>query len=74
MSRFSDDVDLVAPNEYVPTTAVTLLAHLHLTDAPRPRQEAAIADWIKAHRVGRAMEFTLRSGGFGHLLDRRATA
>lgn len=71
MSRFTDDLDLVKPEDYVPTTVQTLLAHLHLEDVPRERQETAIRDWLETHPPGRAMEFTLRRKGFGHLLDRR---
>ncbi|MGV0741455.1 hypothetical protein [Mycolicibacterium sp. XJ870] len=74
MSKFSDNLDLVAREGYVPTTAQALLAHLQLDDAPRPRQEAAIKDWLKMHPPGRAMEFTLRRKGFGHLLDNRSSA
>lgn len=72
MSRFWDDLDLIAPQDYVPTTAQELLAHLRLEDAPRATQEAAVRDWLKNHPPGRAMVFTLRDSGFGHLVDRRS--
>ncbi|TDO18142.1 hypothetical protein EV580_1324 [Mycobacterium sp. BK086] len=72
--RFSDNLDLVAPADYVPTSALALLNHLHLDDADRARQEAGIRDWLRTHTPGRAMVFTLKSEGFGHLLEHRATA
>lgn len=74
MSRFSDKIELVSRAEYVPATALALLSHLHLEDAPKPHQEGAIRDWLKTHAVGRAMAFTLRNEGYGHLLDERVTA
>jgi len=45
-SRFTDDLDLVAPGEYVPTTVQTLLAQLHLEKSSRKQQEAGIRDWL----------------------------
>lgn len=76
MSRFWDDLDLIAPEDYVPTMAQTLLAHLHLHDAPREQQEAGISDWIKTHPVepGSMMAYTLQRRGFGQLLGQPATA
>jgi hypothetical protein len=54
----------------------TLLAHLHLEDAPRSQQEAAIRAWLKTHPAepGSMMEFSLRRKGFGHLLEQPSTA
>lgn len=72
--RFTDELGLVDPGQYVPATVQELLIHLKLEDAPRPRQEAAIVGWLKTHPAGKAMQFTLRSHGFGHLLDNRASA
>lgn len=71
MSRFSDDLDLVNPEDYVPTSVQALLAHLHLHDAPRAEQETAIRDWLQTHpaAAGSLMEFTLKAKGFGHLLN-----
>lgn len=74
MSRFWDDPGLVAPDDYVPTTVQALLAYLHLDDASRPEQESAIREWLKTHPPGSAMAFTLRRGGFGHLIERRSSA
>jgi hypothetical protein len=76
VSRFWDDLDLVAPDDYVPTIVQTLLAHLHLEDAPRSQQEAAIRAWLKTHPAepGSMMEFSLRRKGFGHLLEQPSTA
>ena len=74
MSRFTDDLDLVAPQDYVPTSVHTLLAWLHLKDAPRSRQVAGMLEWFVEHPPGRAMSHSLRRNGFGHLLDRRASA
>jgi hypothetical protein len=68
-SRFTDDLGLVPVGQYVLATAQALLLHLHLEDAPQPRQEAAVAEWLKTHPPGRGMQDTLRSNGFGHLLE-----
>ncbi|MEB3048912.1 hypothetical protein KV112_04010 [Mycolicibacter sp. MYC123] len=73
-SRFSDDLHLVAPEDYVPGTVQALLAHLHLENASRHQQEDGIRGWLKTHEPGRTMIFTLRSKGFGHLLDQRTSA
>ncbi|WP_301144496.1 hypothetical protein [Mycolicibacterium fortuitum] len=42
--------------------------HLHVSDAARDVQEAAVRGWLQNHSVGRAMQFTLRKFGFGHLI------
>lgn len=74
-SRFCDDnLGLVPRESYVPTTVQALLMHLDLEDAPRAQQESAISEWLKTHPPGRAMVFTLKSKGFGHLLDHRVSA
>jgi hypothetical protein len=54
----------------------TLLTHLHLEDAPRSKQEAAIREWLKSHPAepGSMMEYSLRHKGFGHLLEQPTTA
>lgn len=67
-SRFSDDLDLLAPGDYVPTTLHPLLMHLHVSNAERDVQEAAVRGWLQDHPAGRAMQFTLRKFGFGHLI------
>lgn len=72
-SRFSDDLDLVAPEDYVPTTLHALLMHLHVSDAARDVQEAAVRGWLQDHPAGRAMQFTLHKFGFGHLLQNVGT-
>jgi hypothetical protein len=54
--------------KYVPQSFYALMAHLHLTDAPRERQETAIREWLRDHPAGPAMTYTLESEGFGHLL------
>jgi hypothetical protein len=69
MSRFTDNLSLVAHEDYVPNSVQNLLAWLHLEQAPRDQREAAIRDWLEAHPPGRLMVFTLRRNGFGHLLD-----
>lgn len=76
MSRFWDDIDLVAPEDYEPTAVQTLLDYLHLEDGTRQQQETGIRDWLKDHPAepGSMMEFSLRRKGFGALLDGRATA
>ncbi|MCB9440933.1 MAG: hypothetical protein H6523_11900 [Mycolicibacterium sp.] len=74
MNRFTDDVGLVAPEDYVPTSVQALLPHLGLQDAPRSRQESGIRTWLASHEPGELMKFTLREKGFGHLLDGRASA
>lgn len=66
--RYSDALGLVDPGTIVPATVQELLAYLGLTSAPRPRQEAAITDWLKLHPPGRLMRFTLQSHGFEQLL------
>lgn len=73
-SRFSDNLNLVAPEGYVPATVQALLAHLHLENASAARQEDGIRGWLKTHEPGRTMIFTLRRKGFGHLLDQRTSA
>jgi hypothetical protein len=72
VSRFCDNVDLVAPEDYMPTTVQTLLAHSRLEGASTSQQESGIRAWLENHSPGHAMEFTLRRRGFGHLLDRRS--
>ena len=68
-SRFSDDLDLVAPGDYVPATLHALLMHLHVSDAERDVQEAAVRGWLHGHPAGPAMQFTIRKFGFGQLID-----
>lgn len=74
MSRFSDDLELVAPQDYVPTSLPALLRHLHIEQAPRSKQEAAVRSWLKEHPPGKLMAYSLDRMGFGHLIDRRTTA
>jgi hypothetical protein len=71
--RFSDNLSLVPPEQYEPTSVQTLLDWLHLEDAPRGQQEAGIREWLNQHPPGPGMVFSLRRKGFGHLID-RATA
>jgi hypothetical protein len=68
-SRFWDDLGLVAHEDYVPTSVHALLDHLHLDDAPRSTQEAAIRQWLRDHPAGPVMTYTLERNGFGHLLN-----
>ncbi|MBS9532876.1 hypothetical protein KIH27_04650 [Mycobacterium sp. M1] len=74
MSRFSDDLDLVSPQDYRPASMQDLLLHLHLEDAPPAEQEPAIRSWLSQHPPGKLMTLTLKRGGFAHLLERRSTA
>lgn len=67
-SRFWDDLNLVAPEDYVPATLHALLRHLHVSEAAREVQEAAVRGWLEDHPAGPAMQFTLRESGFAHLL------
>jgi len=69
VSRFWDDLSLVAPEAYVPNTVQTLLDHLGLEDAPRADQESGIRDWLTTHPPGPSMVYTLQRKGFGHLID-----
>jgi hypothetical protein len=72
--RFSDNLALVAVDDYVPTTVHALLIHLRLDQAPRDRQENGIRDWLDSHPPGRGMAYTMTRSGFGHLLNNRAPA
>jgi hypothetical protein len=73
MSRFTDDLNLIAPTDYIPTSAQALLLHLHLEDAPRTQQETAIRTWLQEHTPGKLMTLTLKRKGFGHLLTAPVT-
>lgn len=71
--RFSDDLDLVAPEDYAPTSVHDLLHYLHLETESRQCQESAVRDWLRKQPAGRAMIYSLHRNGFGHLLDHRDT-
>lgn len=74
MNRFSDNLDLVSPQDYQPASIQDLMLHLHLENSPRVEQESAIRSWLNEHPPGRLMVLTLKRNGFGHLLERRSTA
>ncbi|MCB0948316.1 MAG: hypothetical protein KDB44_03390 [Mycobacterium sp.] len=74
MSRFTDDLDLVAREDYVPTTVNALLKRAGLTGAPRAKQAEAIRAWLETHHPSPMMEFSIRSRSFAELLDKRASA
>lgn len=72
MGKFDDDLHLVEPSEYVPTTVRALLRHADVANAPRAEQAAAIRTWLETHQPSRMMEFSIRDSGFGDLLATRA--
>ena len=69
MSKFDDDLHLVATADYAPTTADALLERCGLIDASGAEQVEAIGEWLKTHRPTPMMEFSIRHDGFGALLD-----
>lgn len=72
MGKFDDDLHLVEPSAYVPTTVQALLHHVGASDAARAEQAAAIRTWLETHQPSQMMEFSIRDSGFGELLGRRA--
>ena len=72
MGKFDDDLHLVEPSEYVPTTVLALLRQADLADAPRTEQAAAIRTWLETHQPSQMMEFSIRDSGFGELIGARA--
>ncbi len=72
MGKFDDDLHLVEPSDYVPTTVRALLRHAEVADAPRAEQADAIRSWLETHQPSQMMEFSIRDSGFGELLGRRA--
>lgn len=71
MSKFDDDLHLVPPADFVPTTVDALLERSGLIDAPRTTQAKAIGEWLMTHQPTPMMEFSIRQDGFGSLLDNR---
>ncbi|MEB3050509.1 hypothetical protein KV112_12295 [Mycolicibacter sp. MYC123] len=71
MGRFEDELHLVEPSAYVPSTVPALLRQAGLTDATRDAQAALIREWLKTHQPIPLMEYSIRDMGFGKLLDER---
>lgn len=71
MGRFDDDLHLVAPEDYVPTTVRALLKHTGVRDASIAVQTKVIVSWLKTHKPSPLMELSLRDSGFGDLLNSR---
>jgi hypothetical protein len=63
-----DDLGLIPAGTYEPKAVQDLLSYLGLDSAPRPEQDAAISDWLKAHPPGPMMTYSMKRNGFGHLL------
>ena len=73
MDKFSDDLRSAPPGTFKPTTVAGLLRKLELTDAPRDRQEKAIAKWLRSNKPSELMIQSLRLSDYSYLLN-RATA
>jgi hypothetical protein len=74
VGKFDDDLHLVAPADFVPTTVHALFKQAGVADAGRAAQANAISAWLKAHKLTPMMEYSIRDSGFGELIDARATA
>ncbi|MBE1551844.1 hypothetical protein GGC64_005931 [Mycobacterium sp. OAS707] len=69
MGRLTDDLVFVPHDGYVRNSFHAQMSHLHLREALRAQQEAALVEWLKDHPVGELMAYTLKRNGFGHLLN-----
>lgn len=74
MGKWDDDIPLRPRGSVQPTSVPALLRSLRLTDAPEPRQRAAIGKWLQTHNPSPLMEHSLRRKGYAALLDKRASA
>lgn len=74
MSRFIDDLVLVAPDSYMPATSRGLLRHLGMLNSSRADQQAAVARFVAARRseLDPSLVASLRSNGFAAAIDRVA--
>lgn len=69
MGKFDDDLHLVEPTAFVPTTVNALLRRAGLADASRSKQADAIRAWLQSHQPSQMMELSIRKCGFAELLD-----
>lgn len=74
MGRFDDNLHLVEPSVYVPSTVPTLLHEAGMVDASPTDQAELIRTWLKTHRPIPLMKYSIRDSGFGELLDEHLTA